>query len=297
MYSAELYSLAAALCWSCGGLLATNPVRALGAVSFNRIRMYMVFVMLSVMAFMTGGWFNLPCDSCPILAASALVGIFLGDSSFYGALTRLGPRRAAILFATNAPMSAILGFFLLDERLSANAMAGIVLVTAGVFLAVFHGTTANHRSSFEQLRGNMAPGVALGLFSAFCQAISLILVRPVLASGVDAIAASAVRVGVAAVILTAVRVFRSPMVHPASPLTLSLASQVAVSGLLGMALGATFILHALAYGPVGIVSTLSATSPVLVLPVLWIVTRECPAPGAWLGAFFAVAGAGCIFNA
>jgi len=55
------------------------------------------------------------------------------------------------------------------------------------------------------------------------------------------------------------------------------------------------LLFALAHGPAGLVSTLSATSPVLILPILWIATKERPAPGAWIGAFLAVIGMACIF--
>jgi len=296
MHSAELYALAAAFCWSFGGLLATNPVRALGAIRFNRVRLGMVFILLAFMALITGGWWNLPLDCYAVLAASAIVGIFIGDSCFYETLKRIGPRRAAVLFATNAPLTVILGFFLLGESLPARTAIGCALVTAGVLLAVLHGTASGQRHSFEQVRGRMAMGVALGLSSAFCQAISLIIARPVLASGVDPIAASALRVGVATLALTATLVFRSPKLHPAAPLTPRLAAQTALSGLVGMALGMTFLLAALAYGPAGIVSTLAATSPVLVLPVLWIATKERPAPGAWIGAFLAVAGVGCIFN-
>ena len=69
-----------------------------------------------------------------------------------------------------------------------------------------------------------------------------------------------------------------------------------MSGMVGMALGMTFLLIALAHGPAGLVSTLSATSPILILPILWGVTKEAPALGAWLGALLAVAGAACIFN-
>lgn len=296
MHSAEFYALAAAFCWSFGGLLATNPVRALGAVPFNRVRLSLAFIMLALMALITGGWYSLPLDCCTVLAASALVGIFIGDSCFYEALKRLGPRRAAIIFATNAPLTAIMGFFLLDELLPAWTAIGCTLVTAGVLLAVFNGTTSGQRHSFEQVRGRMATGIALGLASAFCQAISLIIARPVLASGVDTVAASALRVGVAALALATTLIFRSPNLHPAAPLTPRLVAQVALSGLVGMALGMTFLLRALAFGPAGVVSTLAATSPVLVLPVLWIATKECPAPGAWLGALLAVAGVGCIFN-
>ncbi len=296
MYIAELSSLAAALCWSFGGLIATGPVRALGAVHFNRLRMTLVFVMLSSVALATGGWWTLKQSHWAILSASAMVGIFMGDTAFYAALRRLGPRRTGILFATNAPMAALLGFIFLGERLPMSTTAGCALIMAGVFLAVFHGTTSVQRHAFEQVRGPLSTGVALGLLAALCQAVSLVLVRPVLASGVDPVAASALRVGTAALALSAVLLIRNPVLHSDSPLTKRLVAQVALSGLVGMALGMTFLLAALAHGPAGLVSTLSATSPILILPVLWVATRERPAPGAWAGAALAVLGAACIFN-
>jgi drug/metabolite transporter (DMT)-like permease len=296
MVVAELAALAAAFCWSFGGLIATHPVRTLGAVSFNRVRMNLVFMMLSLAALLTRGWWTLNREHFLILIVSALIGICLGDTAFYAALKRLGPRRSGILFATNAPITAILGYLVLDERLPTQTAIGCTLIMAGVFLAVFFGTVEGQQHSFEKVRGSLAAGVIMALFAAVCQAVSIIIVRPVLASGVDAVAASALRVGTAAVFLSSLLVLRPLQNQPTAPLTWKLLGQVALSGLVGMALGMTFLLLALAHGPAGLVSTLSATSPILILPVLWVVTRERPAAGAWVGAALAVAGAGCIFN-
>ena len=57
----------------------------------------------------------------------------------------------------------------------------------------------------------------------------------------------------------------------------------------------TLLLFALSGGNVGIVSTLSATSPVIILPMLWLKTGERPAGGAWVGAALVVIGMGFIF--
>lgn len=296
MLIAELSSLAAALCWSFGGLLATHPARVLGAVTFNRLRMILVFFMLAAMALVTGGWWALTMDHSAILMASAIIGIFIGDTCFYASLRRLGPRRTGILFATNAPITVIMGYFILHERLPAGTNLGCVLIMVGVLMAVFFGTTSAQRHHFEEVRGPLMVGVGLGVFAALCQATSIIIVRPVLASGVDAVAASALRVGTAALALTGTLLIQSRTVRPPAQLTLRLLGQVALSGLVGMALGMTFLLYALAHGPAGLVSTLSATSPILILPVLWGATHERPALGAWFGAILAVVGVACIFN-
>ncbi len=296
MYAAEIAALGAAVCWSFGGLLATVPARAMGAVPFNRLRMALVFLMLAGAALLSGGWQSLTWATTGALMASAFIGIFCGDTAFYACLRRLGPRRTGILFATNAPLAAILGFIVLGETLTGLTVLGIALVMSGVVMAVFFGTTTQ-RHSFEEVRGPLWAGVGLGLFSALCQAVGTIVVRPAMATGIDPVAASALRVGLAAVLLSSLKFWPSPLFKATAPLTPRLVGQVALSGLVGMALGMTCLLFGLAHGPAGVVATLSATSPVLILPVLWVATRERPAPGAWLGAFVAVCGAACIFTA
>ena len=296
MYTAEISALAAAMCWSCGGLFAITPARAFGALMFNRLRISLAFIMLFVVSLITGGFYTLSFNCCIVLAISAIVGIFVGDTAFYVGMRRMGPRRSSIIFTTNAPMAVVMGYFILDERLPANTTVGIGLITIGIFLAIFHGTTATQKHSFEKVQGSLALGIAAGLFSAFCQAASLIIARPVLTSGVDTVAASALRVGTGALALYVTMLFQRKSTRPESALTPRLLALTAMNSVIGMGLGMTFLINALAHGPAGLVSTLSATSPILVLPILWAVTRERPSLGAWVGAILAVVGVGLIFN-
>ena len=297
MYIAECSALAAALCWSFGGLLSTTPTRAFGALRFNRIRLTIVFCILAAVTAITGGWRTLDSHSMLILAFSALIGIFIGDTLLYASLKRIGPRRMGILFTTNAPITVILGYLFLQETLPLNAAAGCLLIMAGILLAVFFGTRSSQKHAFEKVQGSLPLGVFFGFLSALCQAISVLIARPIMSAGVDAIAASALRVGTAALLLNCVFLWRSTGgSRPEVPLTRKLLGLTAMSGIVGMALGMTFVLFALAHGPAGLVSTLSATSPILILPILWIATRERPAPGAWIGAVLAVLGIASIFS-
>lgn len=278
--------------------MSTTPTRAFGAIRFNRIRLGIVAVILIVIAVLTGSWRTLGLHSALALALSAMIGIFLGDTLLYAALKRLGPRRTGILFTTNAPITVIIGFFFLEESLPITTVIGCILIMAGVLFAVFCGTSAIQKHVFEKIQGSLASGIAFGFSSALCQAVSVLIARPVMSSGVDAVAASALRVGIAALALNLVFLLHPPRADNKSiPLTRKLMWQTGMSGIMGMALGMTFLLFALAHGPAGLVSTLSATSPILILPILWIATRERPAPGAWAGAFLAVLGVACIFNA
>ncbi len=62
----------------------------------------------------------------------------------------------------------------------------------------------------------------------------------------------------------------------------------------GMFVGMSLLMAALARGDVGIVSTLSSTTPILILPMVWALHRRMPGPMAWAGATLAVLGTALI---
>ena len=71
--------------------------------------------------------------------------------------------------------------------------------------------------------------------------------------------------------------------------------QSIVSGFLGMALGMSLLLIALQKADAGIVATLSSTSPIMILLLIWIITKKIPTYGAWMGTVLAIIGSALIF--
>ena len=63
-----------------------------------------------------------------------------------------------------------------------------------------------------------------------------------------------------------------------------------------MGLGMTLQMAALIEGRAGVVATLSAMTPIAVLPMLWIVTGKPPSLPCWAGAIFACIGVLILFN-
>jgi drug/metabolite transporter (DMT)-like permease len=148
----------------------------------------------------------------------------------------------------------------------------------------------------DQVQGGLATGMAFAFGAAVCQATGTVIAKPVMAAGVDPIAASAVRVGVAAVglLLTGLLPGRERgLFHGVTPRLFGL---VAFNGFLGMGVGMTLLLLALVQGNPGIVATLSSTTPVMILPLLWAYTGKPPPAGAWAAAAVTVAGIALIFN-
>jgi drug/metabolite transporter (DMT)-like permease len=290
-------ALGAALCWAFGGLISHTPAQHLGALAFNRTRLTLVFFMLAMATTLLGTWQTLDSRFSAELLLSGFIGIFIGDTALFSTLRRLGPRRTAIIFAMNAPLTALLAFLFLRERLNLFALLGITLVFTGVALAIIFGKRQQQRHHWEHVKGSLKTGIAIGILAALSQAGGIIIAKPVLDAGADPIAASAIRVGISALAFIALTLFRPKLMAAHTPLDLRIFGMTLLSGFIGMGVGMTLLLLALAHGDAGIVATLSATTPILILPLIWIRTGERPAALAWGGAGLVLIGTALIFNA
>ncbi len=294
--SHDLMALGAAACWAAGSIFSVSPSRHLGAFAFTRWRMFMVALMLWAVTLLAGSWRSLPVNAWGLLAVSGLIGIFVCDTALFAAMNRLGPRRSGVLFATHAVFSAALGFWLLGERMSAQAAWGGVLTLAGVMMAILLGREKEDEHAWEADRGSIGAGVALGLLAALCQALGSLIVKPAMGADVDPIAASGVRVSVACCAHFCLLLAGFPAARAQQAATLRVLAQTALSGFIAMGVGMTLILLALKDGDVGMVAILSSVSPVLLLPLLWLRLGRSPAIAAWLGATLTVVGTALILS-
>ena len=295
MLIADVAAFGAAMTWSISTLISVSPARQLGAFAFTRIRMTIVFFMLAGVAATYGGWQTIRAEDIWILALSGFIGISLGDTALFSGLSRLGPRRNSMLFATNAPMSAVLAYFFLDEILNFGALVGCSLVMVGVILSIIFGKRRDQVHQWEEVQGPLVVGIGLGLMAGLCQAVGAIIAKPTLEAGADPIAVSAIRVGVGALCVLLATLTTGDRMKAKVKMDLVLFGRVALSGFVGMGVGMSLLLFALARESTGIVMTLSSMTPVLVLPILWYMTGERPAFMAAIGAILSVVGTGFIF--
>ena len=291
----ELAALGTATCWATTGLFAADAVRVLGPFYFNLIRQVFVTGLLAlvVVAFGNGdlpGW-----HAALILALSGVIGILIGDTLNFAAMARIGPRRTGAVFAMNAPMTAVLGWAFLGEALSIQGMLGIALTATGVALAIM-GRTRSNAHRFEALHGTLLIGFMLGLGAAFGQAVGSLSARPVMEAGiVDPYLASLLRVGASGLAMGVIAMSPFGPTHPPRPSGFILLL-TAATAIIGLLIGVTLFLYALQGSKTGIIATLSATSPVIILPLLWLRTKQRPSALSWCGAALAVCGLALIFT-
>ena len=290
----EWLALAAAFLWAIASLMSVKPAQHLGSFAYSRWRMGCTAVILSSMAWFTGGWSTVATELVTPMMLSGLIGIFIGDTALFACLNRMGPRQAGLLFSCHAVFSAILGYFLFSESMTSSELIGSALVFSGVLTAIFFGRRGQANNQLEAIKGTVWIGVALGITAAICQALGGIIAKPVMQTNIDPVAASAIRMITAFIAHSAFRLTGAKLSRALNPMNVEILTITAVNGFLAMAVGMTLILYALQEGNVGMVALLSSTTPIMLLPILWLYTKQRPTAYAWVGAIVAVVGTGIL---
>lgn len=297
-YLGYLAALGAAASWAFAGLLSVGPVRQLGPIPFNALRMLMVATLLTVWLAVSGQWSWPKSDTIGVLMLSGFVGIFLGDTLLFTAVKILGPRMAGLLFATNAPLTFIIGVVFFSESYALWNLVGVLGVIVGVFIAITSRATAG-KHHWEQSVGHVSWGLLAGFGAATCQSLGVVLIANLLSEGQNPVFATMLRVWVAVffLFLTLLLMPRfSGGFRPYRLLTLRLTGRLFLSGFMGMALGMSLYLTSVSLAPMGVVTILSATTPVILLPIAWLLTRERPHNRSLYAAALVVMGAALIFT-
>jgi drug/metabolite transporter (DMT)-like permease len=204
-----------------------------------------------------------------------------------------------LLFSLTSPFALALGYLAFGETISLRQGGGIVLVLVGIVLAIGlpgrgNGGEKANLSSVSALPTLSRIGIALGVITAFGQALGSLFARPAMQAGAEPFTAMAVRSGVGAAFFVLLAFLPLPawkQPHVFAPRTLLIA---VVASFFGTGLGMSLLMAALANGNVGIVSTLSSMTPIVILPMVWIRTGKAPAATAWAGAALAVIGTALI---
>ncbi|PHQ97048.1 MAG: hypothetical protein COB40_06080 [Marinosulfonomonas sp.] len=288
-------ALGTATCFALTSLLAYDAVRALGVVAFSFVRMAIAAIGFAAYTLITGFDTTMQVSDIGLLVISGVLGVFLADTFRYSALARIGPQLQTLLNTATAPFALLLGFLILGQVVSGLSLLGTGVVLAGILLAIV-SRNASALSRFSGDKGGLVTGVLFGVAAALMQAGSVLIAAPVMLQGTDPISATAVRSAAGAVSLLLPTLMSRKNRDKIRNMNISVARQVLLVAVIGPGLGMTLQLYALATGPVGIVSTLSTTTPLIILPLVWVIGRSRPGLFSWLGALTGILGVWLIVS-
>ena len=288
-----IFALSAAAIWSLTGLISTRAVRYFGSYNFNFLRLLGIIVLFTPYAYIH--WSPIYFENSIIIAIalSSIIGIVIGDTFLYICLKRLGPRREALLFSIQIPCTILMADIFLNALPNFYQLLGCGLIFFGIIVAIqFNKTIEN--DDLENIQGNKLVGLYAGIGLAVCQAIGIIIMKPILLN-TDPITISYLRVLIAAIGMLLSFAFLPKMNLLTKMKDLKQTSIAILCGLMGMGVGMTLFIIALKNGNPGVVSALSSTMPIMIIPFLWIATKNYSGHLSVLGALITCIGAAIIF--
>lgn len=288
-----IFALSAAAIWSLTGMISTRAVRYFGSYNFNFLRLLGIIVLFTPYAYIH--WSPIYFENSIIIAIalSSIIGIVIGDTFLYICLKRLGPRREALLFSIQIPCTILMADIFLNALPNFYQLLGCGLIFIGIIVAIqFNKTIKN--DDLENIQGNKLVGLYAGIGLAVCQAIGIIIMKPILLN-TDPITISYLRVLIAAIGMLLSFAFLPKMNLLTKMKDLKQTSIAILCGLMGMGVGMTLFIIALKNGNPGVVSALSSTMPIMIIPFLWIATKNYSGHLSVLGALITCIGAAIIF--
>ena len=215
-------------------------------------------------------------------------------------MVMIGPRLATLIMASTPIMTTLIAWFFLGEKLRLIELAGIVVTISGIVWVVSErqfknsGLEKNHPDA-----GTMAVGILLALGASLGQAAGLVLSKQGMlyaGAAVSPLEASYTRMLVAAPILWSLSLFRGKLAESKEAIKNRRAMMFAFLGAtFGPFFGVWMSLVAVSKIEAGIAATISATTPVLIIPVVRYFYKEKISMRAILGAVIAVVGVAMLF--
>lgn len=298
----ELASLSASGVWATASLIFARLGKTVSALALNWLKCVIALVfMVASMALLQGQVWpgELGMEETLILGLSGVVGLSVGDTAFFHALNRLGPRRTLLLSALSPPTTAVMAVPVLGEPLTWTMALGMGLTMGGVVWVILERHPDADQGEERRVDGSwtskMKWGVVLGVVYATCQALGNVLTK--LGGGeITALEISVVRLAFGILGLTLVlgatrRLMETwvPMRHKKT------AVLVVAATFLGTFMGIWLMNAGLRYTYTGIASTLASLSPVFILPLAYFVEGEELSLRSILGAVVAVGGVAVLF--
>jgi len=284
----ELAALGTALAWTVSLLIWTAAGRRAGSIVVGFLRLVVTLPLVALAAAVFYGRAAPAADArgWTYMGLSGLAGFFLADVLLFRALV-VGARLTTLVQSLAPPLTALIAWAAMDELLGWHDWLAMGVTLAGVAWVVLERPG---RSTVPGEPRRRAAGLLLAGAGAAAQAVALVLAREGIAA-LPALDATFIRIlGGLAGYLPLVSLTRRWAPAARTVRDKRAAALVLAGSAVGPLLGVTLYMTAIARCQAGVVATITATMPVLVLPFVVFLHRERVSPRAAAGAALAVAG-------
>lgn len=290
----EIASLVTALCWTVTAISFEMAGRKIGSLSVNFIRLVIAFILIGIFTTFTRGMF-IPLDATGHtwlwLSISGLIGFVIGDLFLFQAFVEIGSRISMLIMACSPPITALLGFMIMNERLTIQEMIGMFITICGIALVILVRKSGEKKVQLA----HPVKGLIFAFLGAVGQSLGLIFSK-IGMGDYNAFAATQIRIifGIIgfSIVFTIMR--RWSKLNSAVR-NIDAMKKVSIGAFFGPFLGVSFSLLAVQYTETGIASTIMAIVPVLIIVPSVIIFKEKVSLKEIFGAVITVSGVALLF--
>lgn len=292
----ELAAFATAVSWGISSQVHGVVGRMVGPVGITLLRMpYQVFF-LGVMCLVLQAQPSMTLAALGYLAISALFGLFISDYLLYRAIYIVGPAMGVLLQSSSTIFAALLGWLILGESLPWPVVGGIAVAMLGILTVITEHSGSTLLPGQEKPEGKLLLlGAGFGLGCAASLAMSFILLKQGLQTGLDPLWATFVRLAIGSSMLWGLgslrgwpaAALRGVREHPKVCWMLLFSCAFSALGLWCSSL-------ALKLAPVGVAATLIGLQPITVTLIGAVWYRRLPSLRIILGSLIAFGGIALI---
>ncbi|WP_189405292.1 DMT family transporter [Alteromonas halophila] len=265
-----LAALGTALCWAIAARLFRGTGQVFTPLAMNFWKGTISVVLLLVITLWLTPSQTIDNEALFWLLLSGVIGIGIGDTFFFKALTTIGDSQAVLVAETLAPIfTALLAMGWIAEWITWQQWLGVGIILFSVDMVI----KSNKRTATHIVASK---GYLFGVGAAVCQAIGAVISRDILAGGdVDAASAAMYRlIGGLALVAILIGATRTPVLPKPSVMRGQshgrLWSTFFIATLLGTTAAIFLQMLAFAHAKAAVVQTLIATSAIMSLGVAWV---------------------------
>jgi drug/metabolite transporter (DMT)-like permease len=259
----------------------------------NIIKMYLAMALFTIFAWIFQGQ-PFPTDASGSawlwLGLSGIIGFVVGDLFLFQAFATIGARTSMLIMSLVPPMTALMGFFLLSERLAPRHCLGMAITLSGVATVIL-----TSKSGSKELK-HPVKGLLFAFIGTAGQAVGLVLSKYGMGE-YNAFSATQIRIFAGLIGFTILLFYVKGWGQLiASFKNIPAMRAVAMGSVLGPFLGVYLSLLAIQNTSTGIASTIMMIVPVLIIPFSMLLFKEKVSLREIVGAVIAVTGTAIMFS-
>lgn len=284
----ESLSLVAAFGWVGSSIFLEKASKEVGTLAVNLIRLLLAMIFLGIITNISRGMvlpFDASKESLKFLSISGLFGLFLGDFFLFKAYINIGSRITLLVMTFSPVAVSILSFFILGEKIELIKILGMLLTIFGIVIVILKKKSDKTFSKVGLLYSILAMlGESLGIVFTRIGSVNYDSFATIQVRTIPAILAFIFYISLKGEWMS----IKSGINSKKGVLYIALGTVIAT-------LGVTSIVEAMKYSPVGVVSTLAATSPILIIPISIVFLKEKVSKIETLGAIISFVGISTFF--